>query len=319
MKAARKSPKSMKRILLATDFSPASGPAVQRALEMASADGAALLIAYVLELPGFVFFSFRARRIHFAADLRLDRSSPAGLREGRMRRLLAKARRGGVRAKGLLLRGAAHDAIVRAARSHRVGRVVLGTRRPPRTLPSLPGKRGGACRGRFDVSCSCRPFGSRDEEVVMIRLRDVMREQVESISPNESAETAWARMRSRRIRHLVVLDKGQVVGVVSDRDLAGPGAFRQIESVGDVMSAPVVSGHPEMTLRQAANRLRGRSIGCLPVMEDDELVGILTTTDLLEVLGKGVERPAAKGKRWILKGRGPRRKPFVSRAARRAL
>jgi acetoin utilization protein AcuB len=85
------------------------------------------------------------------------------------------------------------------------------------------------------------------------------------------------------------------------------------------MSFPVVAGHPEMTLRQAANRLRGRSIGCLPVMEDDELVGILTTTDLLEILGKGVERPAAKGTRWILKGRGPRRKPFVPGAARRAL
>ena len=151
----------------------------------------------------------------------------------------------------------------------------------------------------------------------MIRLRDVMKKNVESISPRESAAAAWSRMRTRRIRHLVVLDAGRVVGVVSDRDLAGPGSLRQVESVGDVMTTQVVSGHPEMTLRQAANQLRGRSIGCLPVMEDDKLVGILTTTDLLEQIGRGVERPMSRGMRATLATRGPRRKPFVPRAAAR--
>lgn len=151
----------------------------------------------------------------------------------------------------------------------------------------------------------------------MIRLRDVMKTRVESISPRESAEAAWARMRTQRIRHLVVLDAGRVVGVISDRDLAGPGSLRQVETVGDVMTTQVVSGHPEMTLRQAANQLRGRSIGCLPVMENEKLVGILTTTDLLELIGRGVERPVSRGKRATLAVRGPRRKPFVPRAAAR--
>lgn len=151
----------------------------------------------------------------------------------------------------------------------------------------------------------------------MIRLRDVMKTAVESVSPRESAETAWARMRTRRIRHLVVLDAGRVVGVVSDRDLAGLGSLRRVETVGDVMSTQVVSGHPEMTLRQAANQLRGRSIGCLPVMEDEKLLGILTTTDLLELIGRGVERPVSRGKRATLAVRAPRRKPFVPRAALR--
>ncbi|HTO89102.1 MAG TPA: CBS domain-containing protein [Thermoanaerobaculia bacterium] len=149
----------------------------------------------------------------------------------------------------------------------------------------------------------------------MIRLSDVMKKSVESVSPRASAEAAWNQMRARRIRHLVVLDGGHVVGVLSDRDVAGPGSLRQVESVGDVMTSPVVVGYPEMTLRQAANQLRGRSIGCLPVMEDEKLVGILTTTDLLELLGRGVQHPMSKGKRATLAKRGPRRKPFVPRAA----
>jgi acetoin utilization protein AcuB len=82
------------------------------------------------------------------------------------------------------------------------------------------------------------------------------------------------------------------------------------------MTEPVVSGHPEMTLRQAANRMRGRSIGCLPVMEGDDLVGIVTTTDLLELLGHGLARPATKGRRATLANRGPRRKPFVRSSLR---
>ncbi len=151
----------------------------------------------------------------------------------------------------------------------------------------------------------------------MIRLRDIMQKKVEGISPHDSAEAAWNRMRLLRIRHLVVLEDRRVVGVLSDRDVAGRGSLRQVEAVGDVMSEPVVSGHPEMTLRQAANRMRGRSIGCLPVMEDDDLVGIVTTTDLLELLGRGLTRVPVRGRgRPTLATRGPRRKAFVRSSLR---
>lgn len=111
------------RILLATDFSPASEPATRRALEMAGAERAALLIAHVLEPP--VPFSpdgYVLPRVYdeIAAAMRADA-------EKRMQRMLARARKAGVRARGVLLRGAPHEAIVRAARSHRAGRVVVGT------------------------------------------------------------------------------------------------------------------------------------------------------------------------------------------------
>ena len=44
---------------------------------------------------------------------------------------------------------------------------------------------------------------------------------------------------------------------------------------------------PEATVRQAANRLRGRGVGCLAVMDDGRLRGIVTTQDLLELIGRG--------------------------------
>jgi CBS domain-containing protein len=62
-------------------------------------------------------------------------------------------------------------------------------------------------------------------------------------------------------------------------------------------------------VREAANLMRGRSIGCLPVLDGRKLVGIVTVTDLLELLGRGAERPMARGRRAVMAGRGHRRKP----------
>jgi len=141
-----------------------------------------------------------------------------------------------------------------------------------------------------------------------MRVEDLMTTRVLTVSAGESAEHALALMRERRIHHLVVVQNRDVVGVVSSRDLESAGSFRQVQVVEDVMTSPAVTAAPDMTLRQAANLLRGRSIGCLPVVDrDSDLLGILTITDLLEALGRGESRPLSQTKRWVLKSRGPRR------------
>ena len=142
-----------------------------------------------------------------------------------------------------------------------------------------------------------------------MRVGDIMTKKVETISAGESLGAALERMRQRRIRHLVVMSGKKLAGIVSKRDLGALG--REEGRVEDVMSAPAVSATADMTVRKAANLLRGRSVGCLPVMEDGDLVGIVTTTDLLERIGRGAEHPVSRGERWTLKGRGPRRKSVV--------
>lgn len=141
-----------------------------------------------------------------------------------------------------------------------------------------------------------------------MRVQDVMTQPVETVSAGDLARNALRRMREERIHHLVATRDGKVVGVVSERDLRALGDSRETMVVEDLMTFPAVTAEPETTLREAANLLRGRSIGCLPVLRKGKLVGIITITDLLELIGRGAERPVAKGKRWILKGRGPRRK-----------
>jgi acetoin utilization protein AcuB len=124
-----------------------------------------------------------------------------------------------------------------------------------------------------------------------MRVREIMRTRTETASPRESASVALERMRRSRIRHLIVAEGQRIVGVLSDRDLAGPGSLRRVETVEDVMSRPALTVSPDTTVREAANLLRGRTIGCLPVVEEGRIAGIVTTTDLLELLASDTERP----------------------------
>lgn len=144
----------------------------------------------------------------------------------------------------------------------------------------------------------------------MVRVQDVMSRQVRTIAPDETADEAYRVMRMRRIHHLVVMDGRRIAGVLSDRDLgSGPGAAaRKGREVGELMTTGVVTVPPDTPMRKAANMMRGRSIGCVVVTEAGKVVGIVTVSDLLALVGKGVEHPVEQSKRWTLKHRVPHRK-----------
>jgi CBS-domain-containing membrane protein len=137
-----------------------------------------------------------------------------------------------------------------------------------------------------------------------MRLSEVMTKEVERVRRFDTPQRARALMDMRRIHHLVVVDNHDVVGLLTSDDL------RQPESVGAptvemLMTRRIVCAAPDLTVRKAANLLRGSSVGALPVLDRGRLVGIVTVSDLLELLGRGMERPA-KGPRWTMRNRGVR-------------
>ena len=141
-----------------------------------------------------------------------------------------------------------------------------------------------------------------------MRVGEIMRTHVETISPREPVDVALRRMRQAQIRHLIVQDGNKIVGVLSDRDIPPAGSPRQVPTVADVMTRTAKTCSPETPLRKAANLLRGRKIDCLPVVEGEKVVGIVTTTDLLEVIDAEIETPVKKTRRRVLKERGPHHK-----------
>jgi len=127
----------------------------------------------------------------------------------------------------------------------------------------------------------------------MLLVKDSMTREVVALPPQSTAGEALALCRERRIRHLPVLADDRLVGIVSDRDLrsATPalGDPSRAEALGrilvhEVMAREVATAHPDDPIEEAANAMRERKIGCLPVIEDDALVGIVTSSDVMEAL-----------------------------------
>ena len=127
----------------------------------------------------------------------------------------------------------------------------------------------------------------------MLLVKDSMTREVVALSPETTAAEALGLCRERRIRHLPVVEGGRLVGIVSDRDLrsATPalGDPARAEALGklrvsEVMAREVATVRPEDPIEVAANAMRERKIGCLPVLEEDALVGIVTSSDVMEAL-----------------------------------
>lgn len=127
----------------------------------------------------------------------------------------------------------------------------------------------------------------------MLLVEDSMTREVVTIGPETTAEEALALSRRKRIRHFPVVEGGRLVGIVSDRDLrsATPAlgdqgraaALKEIR-VSQVMTEDPATACPGDPVESAANVMREKRIGCLPVVEDGRLVGIITSSDVMEAL-----------------------------------
>jgi len=149
-----------------------------------------------------------------------------------------------------------------------------------------------------------------------MRLADIMSSPVETIDVDASAETAWDRMQAKKIHHLVVMKDGDPVGVISARDLSGPRgvALRWAGSVEELMSPQIVTATPGTSVREAANLLRGRNIGCLPILSGHKVVGIVTITDLIELVARGLAKAPARSPSRV-RGRSSPDRPSAVRPA----
>ncbi len=100
-----------------------------------------------------------------------------------------------------------------------------------------------------------------------------------------------------RIRHIPVVENGKLVGLLSERDLIGAAANRifglkqksrstllKTELVKNVMRKRVITVSPDTPIKEAARLMAEKKIGCVPVISEGALVGLVTTTNILRYL-----------------------------------
>lgn len=138
-------------------------------------------------------------------------------------------------------------------------------------------------------------------------VREVMTASPATLNVTDRLDLARDIMTIGRVRHLPVVLDERVVGIVSQRDLFRAAISSALKAapkvelewlskipICDVMAAPVYTAEADWTLPRAVNLMLEKRIGCLPVLEGGELVGLLSESDCLRFLAQRLGQSDAR-------------------------
>ena len=128
-------------------------------------------------------------------------------------------------------------------------------------------------------------------------VRKKMHKDLVTVTKEERMTVAKKVMKEKNIRHLPVVDGKKLIGLVTNMDIrkaeASPATSLEIRelhylldklTVGEIMTRNVITISPDISIEEATTLLHDNKIGCLPVVEDGNLVGIITENDVMEIL-----------------------------------
>jgi len=124
----------------------------------------------------------------------------------------------------------------------------------------------------------------------LAKVKDVMIKEVVTIDGEESVAEACRIMGEKHIGSLIVTSQGKPAGIFTERDLLSKVALKRLKldeiKVKDYMSAPLTFISPEFDLKEAARIMAQLKIRRLPVIKDEKLIGILTSSDITSALAR---------------------------------
>jgi len=122
-----------------------------------------------------------------------------------------------------------------------------------------------------------------------------------TLGPDDTLDLANDVISLGRIRHIPIVENGKLVGLLSERDLIGAAANQvfglkqktrsallKTVLIKTIMKKHLLTVAPETEIKDAAHLMAAKKVGCLPVLSEGALVGLVTTTDVLryvEALG----------------------------------
>ena len=125
-------------------------------------------------------------------------------------------------------------------------------------------------------------------------VQEIMMGSPVTLKPEDTVDLANDVICLGRIRHIPVVEHGRLVGLLTERDLFGAAAtaafgLKQRSKsallksllIKDVMRRKVITVTPNMSIKETAHLMKEKKIGCVPVVNNGSLVGLVTTTDML--------------------------------------
>ena len=123
-------------------------------------------------------------------------------------------------------------------------------------------------------------------------IADVMTKSVISVDASITINESAKMMEDAKVGAVIVMENNTPVGIVTDRDFAVKvvaHTYNASTPVKQIMSSPLVSINSDESVRTAADLMHDRGIRKLPVIDNENVVGILTATDIVNLLAVCVE------------------------------
>ena len=123
-------------------------------------------------------------------------------------------------------------------------------------------------------------------------VSDVMTKSVISVDSSMTINEAAKMMEDAKVGAVIVMENNTPVGIVTDRDFAvkvAAHAYQVSSPVKQIMSSPLFSINSDESVRTAADLMHDRGIRKLPVIDDENVVGMITATDVVNLLAVCVE------------------------------
>ncbi len=134
-------------------------------------------------------------------------------------------------------------------------------------------------------------------------VSDIMKEQVITIDSSSTMINAAKKMNDKGIGCLVVTEREIPVGIITERDFVRKmvaGEKPASTLVRDTMSSPLISVEPDTTIWELAEAMKLKRVQKMPVVHDNKLVGIVTTTDIARLCSIGSDSEMRKVCQQIL-------------------
>lgn len=136
---------------------------------------------------------------------------------------------------------------------------------------------------------------SKDAKEIIVR--DIMTKSVISVDASITVNEAAKMMEDSKVGSVIVMENNTPLGIVTDRDFAvkvAAHAYQISTPVKRIMSTPLIAINPDETVWMISDIMYTRGVRKLPVIEDDQVIGIVTATDLVNQLAISTEEDLQK-------------------------
>lgn len=133
--------------------------------------------------------------------------------------------------------------------------------------------------------------------------RDIMKKQVTTVDSSSTIMAAARKMNEEEIGCVIVMEKGNPIGIITERDFVRKIVVNEKPTsilVKEVMSSPLISVDPDATIWELAEEMKLKKIHKMPVVHENKLVGIVTTTDITRLCSIGSDSEMRKVCQQIL-------------------